>query len=171
MKITIPFDVHDAGARDAFFRRDLWAALAGLRDDAAPRWGRMSARQMVEHLTWVFELSTGLASVECPTPEAKRERYKAFLHDNTPMVREFRNPALVSGLPALRHDGLDEALATLRTQVDRFLDPAREAQAERHVHPVFGPLGAEEWSRSHFKHAYHHLLQFGLVEEGAAPRA
>ena len=32
------------------------------------------------------------------------------------------------------------------------------------VHPTFGPLAAEEWSRSHFKHVYHHLLQFGLLE-------
>ena len=125
---------------------------------------------MVEHLSWVFELSTGLASVECPIPEAKRERYKAFLHDNTPMLREFRNPALVSGLPALRHAGLDDALAALRKDVDRFLDHARDAPAATHAHPVFGPIGPEEWSRSHFKHAYHHLLQFGLVEGAAAER-
>ena len=164
--MTIPFDVNDATRREAFFRRHLAEAMAPLGEDAAPRWGRMTAREMVEHLSWVFEVSTGQASVECAVPEARRERFKAFLYDNTPMLREFRNPALAAGLPPLRHSGLDEARTALRREVDRFLDQCRDAPEATHVHPVFGPLGAEEWSRSHFKHAYHHLLQFDLVDVG-----
>ena len=96
-------------------------------------------------------------------PEARRERWKAFLYDDTSMPREFRNPALVGGLPLLRHGGLDDARIALRKEVDRFLDQCRDTPQATHVHPTFGPLGAEEWSRSHFKHAYHHLLQFDLV--------
>jgi hypothetical protein len=30
--------------------------------------------------------------------------------------------------------------------------------------PVFGPIGYEEWHRTHYKHMHHHLLQFGLIE-------
>lgn len=165
--MTIPFDVNDPKLRDAFFRDHLWDAIAILRDDAAPRWGRMTAREMVEHLSWVFEVSTGQASVECPVPEARRERYKAFLYDNTPMMHEFRNPALTAGLPPLRHTGLPEAKAALRHEVERFLDQCRDAPQATYVHPVFGPIGMEEWGRSHFKHAYHHLLQFDLVDGGA----
>lgn len=161
--MTIPFDVDDEELRTAFFRRHLWEALAPLQEDAPPRWGRMTARQMVEHLCWVFEVSTGQASVECPVPEEKRERYKAFLYDNTPMMREFRNPALTAGLPSLRHAGLAESTAALRREVERFLDLCRDDAGATHTHPVFGPMGAEQWHRSHFKHAYHHLLQFDLV--------
>ena len=80
------------------------------------------------------------------------------------MPREFRNPALVAGLPFLRHTGLAEAKAALSRVVDLFLEHCRAAPAAAHVHPTFGPLVAEEWSRSHFKHVYHHLLQFGLIE-------
>lgn len=164
--MTIPFDVGDAGVRDAFLRRHMWDALAGLREDSPPRWGRMSARQMVEHLSWAFEVSTGRWAVECTIPEARRERYKAFLHDDTPMMREFRNPALAAGLPPLRRAGLGEAKAALREDVERFLDRCRDAPEAIHTHPVFGPLGMEEWSRSHYKHVQHHLLQFGLPATG-----
>ena len=164
--MIIRFDVNDAALRDAFFRHHLGDAIATLREDAAPRWGRMTAREMVEHLSWVFEVSTGRASVECSVPGARRERFKAFLYDSTPMLREFRNPALTAGLPPLRHAGLDEARSALRREVDRFLDQCRDAPDVAHVHPVFGPLGSEDWSRSHFKHAYHHLAQFGLVDGG-----
>jgi oxepin-CoA hydrolase/3-oxo-5,6-dehydrosuberyl-CoA semialdehyde dehydrogenase len=158
--------VDDAAFRDALLARHMWDALGSLRADTAPRWGRMSPQQMVEHLAWIFEVSTGRASVECVYPEAKRERYKSFLHDDTPMMREFRNPALAAGLPPLQHAGLPEAIAALRREVEHFLDAARvDAPA---MHPTFGPLRREEWSRSHFKHVVHHLEQFGLPGDGPA---
>ena len=119
---------------------------------------------MVEHLAWTFEVSIGQARVESSVPEARRERWKAILYDATPMPPDFRNPALVAGLPPLRHAGLAEARAALSRVVDRFLEQCRAAPAAAHTHPVFGPLAAEEWSRNHFKHIYHHLLQFGLIE-------
>jgi oxepin-CoA hydrolase/3-oxo-5,6-dehydrosuberyl-CoA semialdehyde dehydrogenase len=161
---AIPFDVNDAELRSTFFRRLLGEALAALQEGSQPKWGAMTAQQMVEHLAWVFEVSTGQAHVECAVPEARRERWKAFLYDDAPMPREFRNPALVGGLPSLRHPGLAEAKAALSVEVDRFLDQCRATPSATHIHPVFGPIATEEWARSHFKHAYHHLLQFGLIQ-------
>jgi hypothetical protein len=162
---TLPFDVNDPALRDQFFRVHLAEALSALDEGTPARWGGMTAQQMVEHLAWGFELSTGGAAVECTVPQERRERYKAFLRDNTPMMHEFRNPALVAGLPALRHGGLDEARAALAGEVSRFLERERSAPGAAHTHPVFGPLSTEEWARAHFKHAYHHLLQFGLIED------
>jgi oxepin-CoA hydrolase/3-oxo-5,6-dehydrosuberyl-CoA semialdehyde dehydrogenase len=162
--MKVPFDVGDAELRDRFLGRLLPEALAGLREDAPPAWGAMTAQQMVEHLAWIFEVSIGEASVECPVPEARRERWKAFLFDATPMMREFRNPALVAGLPRLRHGGLAEARAALSGVVDRFLEQSRARPDTTYTHPAFGPLIAEEWSRNHFKHVFHHLQQFGLIE-------
>lgn len=161
---TLPFDVNDAALRGAFFGEPLDAALAALREDAQPRWGQMTAQQMVEHLAWVFETSTGGVQVECGVPEEKRARFRAFLLDNTPMSHEFRNPALVAGLPALRHASLAEARRALRAEVDRFLEQCRSAPSATRMHPVFGPLALADWERSHYKHTYHHLLQFGLIE-------
>jgi hypothetical protein len=161
--IAIRFDVNDSELRATFFRRLLFDALAPLRADARPCWGRMTAQQMVEHLVWAFELSTARTQVGCPIPEAQRERLKAFLYDNRPTPREFMNPALTAGLPPMRHTGLPEAIASLRTEVDRFVQQAIANPVVVHTHPVFGRIGMEDWARSHFKHAFHHLLQFGLI--------
>ena len=169
--MTVPFDVNDPAVRDRFFRHDLEQGLAALDERATARWGRMTAQQMVEHLEWGFELSTGRAAVECTVPQERRERFKSFLRDNTPMMHEFRNPVLAAGLPALRHGGLPEARAALAGEVTRFVDYERSAPNAVHTHPVFGPLTAEEWARAHFKHAYHHLLQFGLIEEPGRDRS
>jgi oxepin-CoA hydrolase/3-oxo-5,6-dehydrosuberyl-CoA semialdehyde dehydrogenase len=160
----IRFDVNDPLLRETFIRDLLLDTLAGLRDDATPRWGKMTARQMVEHLEWTFDVSTGRAHVECHLPEAKRDRMKVWLHDNRPSPPGFMNPALVEGLPPLRHGGLTEARLALRAAVDRFFDQAAAYPGAIHTHPVFGPLRVEQWSRTHFKHGYHHLVQFGLIE-------
>ena len=163
---AIPFDVNDPLLRDRFFHGLLFQALAGLRADARPIWGEMSAQQMVEHLLWAVELSTGRAQVVCPLVEERREQLKAFLYDNRPTPRKFQNPVLATGLPPLRYASLPEATTALCLETERFLRQSGAASGAMHVHPVFGPIGAEEWDRSHFKHAYHHLLQFGLVDVG-----
>jgi oxepin-CoA hydrolase / 3-oxo-5,6-dehydrosuberyl-CoA semialdehyde dehydrogenase len=169
--IAIPFDVNDPELRESFFRKLLCEALDALQDDARPGWGKMTAQQMVEHLLWAFELSTGEAIVECPIPESQRVRLKAFLHDDRPTPHEFMNPALAAGLPPLRHVSVTAARAALRAEVDRFVRQSHAKPDVTRMHPLFGPIGAEEWERTHFKHAYHHLLQFGLIQtaSGALP--
>jgi oxepin-CoA hydrolase/3-oxo-5,6-dehydrosuberyl-CoA semialdehyde dehydrogenase len=163
--ITVPFDVNNEELRREFLERDLSAALAVLKADTPPRWGRFTAQEMVEHLGWAFELSTGAAHVECSTPDAVLRRAKAFLHDQRPTPREFKNPVLAGGLPPPRFDDLDGARGALGEAVRSFLRAAREEPEARFTHPIFGLLTMDEWHRNHFKHCYHHLLQFGLIEE------
>jgi len=163
---AIPFEVNDPDLRDRFLRRLLFDALSALRDDTQPGWGKMTAQQMAEHLIWAVEISTGKAEAECTFPEAQRERLKGFLYDNRPTPREFQNPVLAAGLPALRYTGVADATAALRHDVEVFLVQTSGAPGAARTHPVFGPIAAEEWARSHFKHCYHHLLQFGLISEG-----
>jgi oxepin-CoA hydrolase / 3-oxo-5,6-dehydrosuberyl-CoA semialdehyde dehydrogenase len=163
--MVIPFDVNDADLRNEFFRHLLFDALSALRDDTRPGWGKMTAQQMVEHLIWAVDLSIGKAEAECTFPEVQCERLKAFLYDSRPTPREFQNPALAAGHPTLRYAGAADATAALRREVGLFLDQAVAMPGATRMHPVFGPIAAEEWARSHFKHCYHHLLQFGLISE------
>lgn len=157
------FDVNDTDLRDAFLRHEIVSALAELSEDRVARWGRMTAQQMVEHLIWGFELSTGQAQVECTIPAADLPRMKRFLWSNRPTPQEFMNPALASGLPPSRYANLAQAKASLGQQLERFLEESVRA-AMLYTHPIFGPIGYEEWHRTHYKHAHHHLLQFGLIE-------
>jgi oxepin-CoA hydrolase/3-oxo-5,6-dehydrosuberyl-CoA semialdehyde dehydrogenase len=157
------FDVNDAELRDSFLRHEVVGALAGLSETSEARWGRMTAQQMVEHLTWAFELSTGQAETPCHVPAAQLPRMKGFLYHNRPTPHEFMNPALASGLPLPRYGSLAEAKLALGRELERFLQESSRP-APVYTHPIFGPIGYEEWHRTHFKHTYHHLLQFGLIE-------
>ena len=155
-------DVNDAELRDGFLRHQAQAALAGLRDETPARWGGMTAQQMVEHLIWSVELSTGDARTECPIPEAERPAMKAFLYRNLATPHEFMNPVLVSGLPPLRYANLAQAKSVLGERLLRFLDQSPGA-TDLHTHPIFGSIGHEDWHRAHYKHVHHHLSQFGLI--------
>ena len=157
------FDVNDADLRDAFLRHEVVSALAGLSEDGVARWGRMTAQQMVEHLVWAFELSTGQTEVECTIPTADLPRVKSFLYHNLPTPQEFMNPAVASGLPPLRYTTLAQAKTALGREAERFLEQPARAEG-LYTHPIFGPIGHEEWHRTHYKHTHHHLLQFGLIE-------
>ncbi len=166
--ISVPFDVNDADARKVFLNHTLMEAIAGISEASQPSWGRMHAQHMVEHLVWTFEVSTGKVAVECATPDRLLERVKRFLYVNVPMQHDFRNPALAEDPPELRFAGLAEARDALQDALNQYLGHFADSPDTVEMHPVFGPLGAEEWERIHFKHCYHHLLQFGLIS-GAKP--
>lgn len=161
--VPVAFDVNREDLRDRFLRVVAMDAVTGLRPRSRPAWGRMSAQQMVEHLTWVFDISTGTAQVACFVLEGQQERLKAFLYDNQLSPRELMNPALASGLPALKSPTLSAAVAELDSARRRFIEPDESARGVAFTHPLLGPLVHEEWSRFHFKHVFHHLAQFRLI--------
>jgi len=163
--IVLRFDVNDSELRRTFFDHLLLDAVAGLGSNDQPRWGAMSAEHMLEHLQWAFACSTGSLDVPCTTPPHLLERAKRFLRDRRHTPHVFRNPLLEEVPPPFRYADLDEARRALQQEVAAFVRHFREEPDSVHMHPLFGPLNAEEWHRAHFKHGFHHLLQFGLVGE------
>ena len=156
--MSISFNVNDGGARKIFLSRDMFLALDGLGAQSRPLWGRMTPQLMVEHMLWAFQCWTGKLSLSCHTPGSALERVKRFLYDSRDIPPLFRNPVLGEYPPPLHE-------ANLRREVDLFDRHFRDQPGVIHTHPVSGPLGAEEWHRSHFKLRYHHLLQFGLISK------
>lgn len=162
--MRVRFDVNDPKGRDAMLSDTLPRALEGLTAGATALWGGMTAQQMVEHLLWGFEASTGVIDSACPTPEEKRAQVRPFLYSNRSMPHGFESPLLKAGLPVLRFASLPQACAATVAAAQVFLGQSDAERAMLRAHPLFGPLDGELWSRNHFKHCVHHLLQFGLIE-------
>ena len=116
-----------------------------------------------EHLLWAFERSTGAIVLPCRTPENLLERVKKFLYDNRETPHGFRNLLLGEIPPPFRFPTFHDAKAALNNEVSRFGEHFHREPGASHEHPIFRPLGSDEWHRSHYKHCYHHLMQFGLL--------
>jgi hypothetical protein len=159
----VKFDVNDEKLRNEFLTSTLPLVIDELDPTASARWGKMSVQHMSEHLLFSFEISTGKLTMECKTPEKLLPRVKGFLHNNMEMPHNFRNPLLPDNPAELRYPDLDTAKKALIDEIRSFLELYKMNPEIVFTHPVFGPLGKEDWERIHFKHCCHHLLQFELI--------
>jgi oxepin-CoA hydrolase/3-oxo-5,6-dehydrosuberyl-CoA semialdehyde dehydrogenase len=163
--IEIPFDVNDENNRYLFLTELLPQAVTNLDETMPPVWGKMSAQHMIEHLILTLKISTGNIEVSCRTPENILPRAKLFLHNNKESPHNFKNPLLGENPAALHYTTFNDAKTAFLKELNNTLDHFQSFPETMYIHPVFGPLGKDEWERIHFKHFYHHLLQFGMIKE------
>jgi hypothetical protein len=143
----------DARRRAALHRR-----IDRLTPDAAPRWGRMAAPQMVCHLTDSVE-SAFDADTEPPgTGALARQPLKWLVLNVLPWPRgKMQSPAR---LTRRQPSGWHEDVAELHAMMDRLA--ARDAGASWPASEVFGALSRREWGALLHTHIDHHLKQFGV---------
>ena len=158
-------DVNNLQTRQHFMKHTLMETIAGLNEESQPHWGKMTAQQMVEHLIWAFELSNGKSKIICNLSEEQEAQRKPFLYNNRPTPREVPNPELENGFPPNRFINLEEARKRLGKEILAFMKQDPENHLPEYDHPIFGKLNREEWERAHYKHTFHHLIQFGLIPD------
>ena len=163
--MTVPFDVNDPKLRHDFFETILPGIVSDLDEEANPQWGKMKAQHIVEHFIWAFRLSTGKIETACKTPSQLLERVKRFLYDNRATPHDFKNPMMGDDPMPFEFPDMSEAKKEFLLELKNYLDYYQRQPDAIHIHPIFGPAGAEEWQRIHFKHFYHHLLQLNAIAE------
>lgn len=140
----------------------LFDSLAG---DAAGKWGKMNAQQMVEHVAGFFWVSSGKIKFDLVTPIEHLPKYREFLFSDKEFRENTKAPTTVIGEEALplRYGTMEEALENLAKSIAAFENYFKEDAEKKTLHPVFGELNFEEWVLLHYKHVTHHLKQFGLL--------
>ena len=146
---------------DALLRR-----LRRLRPDTPRRWGRMTAPQMVCHLTDAFRNVLGERPVASrpgrPTLVGRTVLKWVALYAPVPWPRGVKTrpeaDQELGGTPPGRD--FDADVAALEAAAARFL--AAGERGPRKPHYLFGPLSETQWCRWAYLHMDHHLRQFGL---------
>ena len=152
---------------DAAQRTDLVRRLRRVAPDTQRRWGKMTAHQAVCHLSDSFRamMGTGVSSVANPWSRIVIK----WIALNAPMKWPQGVPTrpevdqLIGGTRPVEFTRDREQLELLMEQF------AARTGDNLQAHPIFGPLGVEDWARTHYKHGHHHLLQFGLLEAPESP--
>jgi hypothetical protein len=142
---------------NAASRKELTERLDRLEPGATPRWGRMTAPQMLAHITdWMAMAAGDLSALRKP----------GILHQ--PLVRKVAIYWLPfpKGVPTAKELITREAsdwpaeIASFRRYLDTYVavDPNRVWPE----HPAFGFLSTDAWGVLGYRHADHHLRQFGV---------
>ncbi len=147
-------------ARDAD-RAEILRRVRALRHDSKRRWGRMSAHQMVCHLSDGYRLLTGRPTALAPSPLPRIVMRWVALYAPMPWPRGIRTT------PDLAQDGGGTRPAEFAADVaelERLLIEVttdRRDRFTRYLHPLFGYMSESDWLRWAYLHADHHLRQFG----------
>lgn len=142
------------------------ACLSNLTEDHAPKWGSMSAQQMVEHLEYTYRIASGkIQDFEIATPEKVLEKVAATLWDYNKMPKEYNFPLYKDGKQFdLKHEDLASAKAKLVEARNAYLDFYKKSPKATTKNAVFGELNKYEWYLMERKHLNHHFEQFNLID-------
>ena len=139
-------------------RDEISSRLRSLSISSTARWGSMSVTDMLQHL----RLSARMTLGELPVPSANKRAFQLFplkhlilyvlpFPKGAPTARELKPVVAAS---------LEEERAAVLELLERIGTGPRDGAGP--THPLFGPMTWREWGVVTYKHANHHLRQFGV---------
>jgi hypothetical protein len=136
-------------------RQEILGRLDQLAPDRVPSWGRMTAPQMVAHVTDALRMAFG----DLPT-ESKRLplRYPPLKQLIIYWLPFPRSTPTAAELIARRPGEWGAEVRHCRALVERFASEPRERPWPEH--PAFGALSARQRGVLAYRHMDHHLRQF-----------
>jgi hypothetical protein len=139
---------------------DLLRRLQTVQPDSAPRWGRMSAHQMICHLGDAMLVAAHQKTAGAVSGPLKRTIVKWIaLYLPLRWPSGIRTVAEIDQeIGGTKPQEFVRDVRELDTRLRRFV---QEQQAMCPTHPIFGPMSRKEWLRWAYLHTDHHLRQFG----------
>ncbi|HSB60996.1 MAG TPA: hypothetical protein VLI67_04715 [Vicinamibacteria bacterium] len=137
---------------------EIRSRLMALKPDAARRWGRMSAAQMVAHLSDQMRHSLGdrpCAPVRGPL-RWRLARYLSIYWVPWPKGRVSGPPEAFLSKPS----GWEADVKALEGLLERFVRKGPGGDWPEHA--LFGTMTGRDWGAFCYKHFNHHLSQFGM---------
>jgi hypothetical protein len=150
--------------KENFLRTKLVAHLQRLDPATPPRWGKMNVQQMIEHYAGdaVRNASGRLKIGRIMTPPENMERMREFMMSNKPFKESTKNPLMGEEPASLRHKTVQGAIGDLQQELICFFEAFEKNPELVTRNPFFGDLNFEQNVQLLYKHALHHLRQFGV---------
>ena len=143
-------------------RRELVSRLENILPDTLRKWGKMTAPQMICHVTDAFLGIMGDKPMEIPRGVSFWPLMKPFVlyapfkwPPGVPTRPEF-DQVSGSGTPPAQ---FEQDKRSLLAAIDKF--SAQPRSFAFRPHPMFHELSEKEWMRWGYLHCDHHLRQFG----------
>lgn len=150
--------------KEDFLRTKLVACLQRLDPSTPPRWGKMNVQQMIEHFGGdVVRNASGRLKIDkIVTPPENLERMREFMMGDKPFKENTKNSLLGEEPLPLRYKTVQAAIGALQQELIWFFEAFGKDPNLITRNPFFGDLNFEQNVQLLYKHAIHHLRQFGV---------
>jgi hypothetical protein len=131
--------------------------LNSLSPSSTRRWGSLYETGMLQHLRLSAQMTLG----ELPVPSKNKRALQMFplKHLILYVIPFPKGAPTAPELKPVDAVSFEEERAALLGMLERIANGPREGTGSSH--PLFGPLSRQEWGVATYKHANHHLKQFG----------
>lgn len=148
--------------KENFIRTKLVPLLQQLRGDTLPFWGKMNVQQMIEHFTDVMMVASGKIKLPIVTPPDRLPKLQEFMMSEKPFKENTKSPVLGEDPAPLKKRTKEAAIGKLQEEIIYFFEAFEKDPGMKTPNPVFGHLDFEMNIQLLYKHALHHLKQFGI---------
>jgi hypothetical protein len=150
--------------KEQFVRSRLIALLNGLPTETKASWGKMTVQQMIEHFADYMRITSGkVLYTDIITPPEQLDKMRGFLESEKPFRENTRNPLMPEVPAPVRNPSKAEAIKELKEEIDYFFEVFEKNKLQVTRNPFFGDLSYEQNIKLTYKHAMHHLRQYGVV--------
>ncbi len=150
--------------KENFLRSKLVPCLQQLDPATPPRWGKMNVQQMIEHYAG-HALRNANGRLKFDTIMTSPEhllRLREFMMSEKPFRENTRNPLLGEEPEPTRYQTVQAAIGALQEELIYFFEAYKKDPGMVVRNPFFGDLNFEQNVQLLYKHALHHLRQFGV---------
>ena len=148
--------------KEIFLRTGLIPCLQRLNPSTLPAWGKMNVQQMIEHFADAVMNASGKLKLPAVNEGEKLEKFRQFLMSEKPFLPDTRNPLMGDEPAPPRCNTVQASIGKLKEELIYFFDLFEKNPQLKTLNPFFGQLNFEENIRLLYKHAIHHLKQFGV---------
>ncbi len=145
-----------------FLRNKFISMLTTISPVTVPNWGKMNLHQMIEHMSYSFRQANGKEEYPMITPEEHITKMQAFLESDKPFRENTPNKLLPDDPEPPKTATIPLALEELKREIEHFFEVFARHPDKKITNPIFGVLSYEQWVKLLYKHAWHHLRQFGV---------
>jgi len=146
-----------------FLKNRFIPLLIEIPSDRKPRWGKMTLQQMIEHFADSVRIASGLTVHQLIiTPPENLQRMQDFLVSDKPFRENTANPLMPEVPAPVKIASIEKAIDELHSELKHFFGVF---EANPHLttrNPLFGDLNFQQNVQLLYKHALHHLRQFGV---------
>jgi len=146
-----------------FLKSEYTKQLSLLDANARRLWGKMNVQQMIEHMSDYVRIGSGRAIEKLVTPEEHLPKMQAFLSSGKPFRENTPNVLMPETPLPVKHSSLKEAIDEMQSELDYFFEVFKNEPGKKVTNPFFGDLDYEMSVQLLYKHATHHLRQFGIA--------